>query len=552
MEDGEFADFDGDGDLDILMASQRRASATMPGTDDPALPETLLLRNETQGFEHSNEVVAGIVVDEFVDLNGRTANPFPSLADRVVSGDLDNDGDVDAIVHLFEIRNPSPPGPSYIQKVEPPAFPGPIASYSFGWRYLENIFGEPGANDWFKDVAPTHMLDQSPTPAFSGTWNRGLGMDVLADFDNNGALDLYTTVGNTHRVGETIEDIEQAHDLIFLNGYDTQPVGVLTQVSGIIFPQPEHIDADDDHWPGSFGLAQGDIDNDGDADVIVTRGSFDGFMSPSGYPSLYLNDWTNSMSPPLPPFVEVFELRVPTETAELDSIVHSAAYPVPPPTPPPPPQGPPRTLDQADFPAFLDFDADGDLDLAYQVTWNVPRLFRNKGEDLNEDGLINAADGSELGYFEDVTGEVIERVKPTTDSNDMQVVDIDRDGDFDLANDPFSDSVTFWRNDLVVTGILPAATEIWPRVGAVRNTEITIRGVRLDYVDRVQFRFKGRVKTLTAITHVSDREIRVTIPADSWLGLAQVRLRRTFVPPWCTQSVTVWSTQYIGYFVQGP
>ena len=68
----------------------------------------------------------------------------------------------------------------------------------------------------------------------------------------------------------------------------------------------------------------------------------------------------------------------------------------------------------------------------------------------------------------------------------------------------------------------------------------------------MQFRFKGRVKTLTAITHVSDREIRVTIPADSWLGLAQVRLRRTFVPPWCTQSVTVWSTQYIGYFVQGP
>jgi hypothetical protein len=136
--------------------------------------------------------------DKRIDLNGRTSLTRPGLADRAVAGDLDNDGDVDAIVHLFPLvdlipgSNPATYRTPLITNLA--GYAGSIAQHSSGWRYLENITTGPNPPGyWFRDVAPTRMVDQPVGGTFSALWNRGRGMDVLADFDNNGALDLYTT-----------------------------------------------------------------------------------------------------------------------------------------------------------------------------------------------------------------------------------------------------------------------------------------------------------------------------------------------------------------------
>jgi hypothetical protein len=176
-------------------------------------------------------------IDSKIDINGRKT--FRSgIADRAVAGDLDCDGDVDAIVKLFEISN----GHTYTPILTPTeGFWAPVAQYSAGWRYLENVYSASNPNGfWFKDVAPTKMKNVSNR--FATTWNRGLGMTTLADFATERSMYDTTLAGFALNmtpvppVSSRYETYDQAktdlHEQVGPAGF-----GVLTGLSAQLLPQ---------------------------------------------------------------------------------------------------------------------------------------------------------------------------------------------------------------------------------------------------------------------------------------------------------------------------
>lgn len=525
MEDGEFFDADGDGLLDAVLASQRQPSVSWPpGGHGNASPDTIVLVQGAPGQFGYDTVGSPFssVDDARIDLVNRVVHP--GLADRVVAGDLDNDADVDAVVKLFDL---------------PSAPTNPIDTFSFGWRYLENVTG--AGSLWFRDVAPVKMKNAAGN--YDPLWNRGLGMTVLADLDNNGALDLFDTVGFGKLPGE-VSDVRLTDDLVFLNGVGGDPVGVLRESSASILPprcqdvvvefagETQHISC------GSFGLAQGDVDNDGDADVVITHYSQSGRTN---YPWLLVNRLNEAAGA----FVDEFQTRAPI--GAFSDVIHTADQDS---------QGNPTVdMDRAMFPALADFDGDGDVDLIYQVVDDLPRVLLNAGRDSNGDGVIDGADTPPPGTFTDATPAVLTAFKPTTDSQDLVAVDLDGDGDYDLVNDPFNDMVTPWRNDLQPPGLEPVVTQIWPRVGWLRGLSVRLHGVNLSRVSKVEFRFAGGTCTQTAVTPVpgsGGTRLDVVIPASCPVGLAQVRVERTIPVADCPSPLKVWQKRYFGYFVLLP
>ncbi|HXU33787.1 MAG TPA: VCBS repeat-containing protein [Thermoanaerobaculia bacterium] len=535
MEDGVFADFDQDGDRDALLASQRTPG--WPFCADTT-PDSIVLVNAGSGTFGYDSILTLTpppcsTEDARIDFGTRTSNPKPGIADRAVAGDLDNDGDTDAIVHLFDIV----PVGTTTPLIVPPQFPLSIGTYSFGWRYLKNVIGQPGSGvHWFQDVAPTQM--RTPAGTYDPAWNRGLGMDVLADFDNNGALDLFTTVGFAKKAGDVV-NVSQTRDLLFLNGVGTAK-GILTESSATKLPAActDQVLGDTPYIScGSFGIAQGDVDNDGDADVAIAHY---GQLARTNYPWLLINGLPSGGT-----MVDQFKTKV--NVNALSPVIHTA--------PTDPAGNPTPGMDHAMFPAFADLDADGDLDLIYQVVDDLPRVLLNKGTDSNGDGVITSADSPPPGDFTDITPTILTQYRRTPDSQDLQAIDVDLDGDLDLANDPFNDRVTFWRNDLKADSGRPVVTEAWPRVGSIRRAKIRLEGIELTGVVKVQFRFAGGAiceQTATTPIGTDGRHLDVVIPQTCPIGLAQVRVLRA--KPSCgNPSVTVqrWSRQYFGYFIQG-
>jgi hypothetical protein len=485
------------------------------------------------GFLHRTTVVSGITVDRFIDIMGRTAVRRPGIGDRAYSVDVDNDGDEDAWVHLFGIGKDGVIGPA-TPKLGTDGLNPPFSQYSAGWRLLINVTSGPGAPaPWFQDLAPSRLHDGTFGGGFSADWNRTLGVDVLADFDNNGACDFFTAVGGAQTEGVDVTTLHQGHELLFMNKVLTAPVGHFVERSAALgVPRPELHVGSTHSTPGSAGLAQGDIDNDGDADLFVSRAKTEFFSS------LLINRIQSSGV-----FEDEFSTRVPTAAALVSTKIHSAPFV----------GDPTRIHDEAGFPLLVDLDADGDLDLIHAVARNVPRFYRNKGEDSNQDGFITSTDSPPPGTFEDWTDHWLHRIRPIFDTVDAQAVDIDRDGDFDLAFDSFDDEVVLMRNDVADDDERPAITDAWPRVGRIRGRKLVLEGLHLDGAVAVEIVARASGTTVvvpqSAITDedADDRRISFTLPVAVPLGLVQIRVQRADPPT----PADAWSRQYFGYFVFG-
>lgn len=546
MEDTAFADFDGDFWPDLITVGDWFPSKPIQhgGANGAAFSSPLkVFKNDGTGasnpYSRLGEVgfpwanTSGTVpgfqypMDARVDPNGRTAYPIPGLLDRIVPGDLNNDGKTDAIVHAFEVQNPSALGTVPVLGTGTGEYmPTGITTLDkvcFGFMYLENVYAS--GTVWLKDMFNTKMRT-SPTGGTSGTWNRSLGNSAMIDIDNNGALDLYTTNGRQHEVGVTIATLAQANDLVFMN-QGSADWGVLVAVSNVA-PSIANLNGNPNQPPDSFGLAWGDVNNDGKVDVVTTHAA-----GPArAYPSLLLNQYTTAGTTPY--FADFYTANVPIAASALDDAIHSAFAP----------GSTTNLLDEAKYPCLFDFDADGDLDLVLAIGNNVPRFFQNKGSDVNNDGFIGPAEGN-AGEFVDATDELCRWIRPTVDCQDMMAIDPDRDGDLDLAMNPFSDEVVFWRNDMDASD-LPTITDGWPRIGGRRGDWVIFEGADLTGVTYVELRFAGGVTqtiTGTDVIVIDPRHLRVKIPTNSPPGLAQVRLRKR------VGSAYIWSKQYFGYFV---
>jgi hypothetical protein len=538
-EDGTFADFDQDGHMDALLATSIYPSPTHPGSPQPQTFDSVVLRSAINYslqpfFLHSLTQVpalggsptATLPVDEYIDVDTRRQVRRPTSADRAVVVDLDNDGYDDAITRLFPIFGVTPGGPA-IPLLGTDGLVAPYEDYSVGWRYLRNVITTlPALHPWFVDMGANKMHDSSG--GFSVNWNRPIGFDLLADFDNNGACDYFSAVGYDNVVGTGIAVKEQGDDLLFMNGVAGQPVGDLVEQStsrGITrryAVSPAQVTT----AVAAGGAAQGDIDNDGYADLVVT--AYNRFL----WIEVLMNRFRTTGK-----FVNEHYARVPTAQAALSPLIHSTIGV---------PSGPypaNSVQDDAKVPLLVDLDGDGDLDLIYAVKNNVPRIYRNRGVDSNGDGFIDQLDSSPPGTFEDVTSLYIDQIRPIVDAVDAQAVDLDDDGDFDIFFNTFDDEVVPMRNDLRVASPRPAITEAWPRVGCVKERLVTLEGSNLSGVAAVEFRCRSTGATVTVgagqISQVANGRIQFKMPA-GLKGLCQMRVKNG-----------IWSTQYFGYFALG-
>ena len=584
-EDGVFADFNEDGILDLALVIQKADSPGFSQSDGSA-PDTIILEGTDKpgcyGSPYFFEEVSlgNMPHDKKVNMQGRAGNTS-NLSDRATAADFDNDGDVDLIVRIGDIKTNITFKGGSANVAALGALPASANSY--GYRYLENVYDEQGPAIWFREVAPSKMIE--PGGGYSDTWNRILASEAVGDFDNNGALDYFSAGGRAHfsaRVGYVppVFDIygneltldnpkpinpnllnvqfkSQMRDHLFLNGVtdagapDPTQVGTLREMGAtrLLYPNKDRyadeLGIDQTYIKrdaaGMWGVAAGDLDNDGDVDLFGCHHRF-GYLMDT--PKLLINSLQEAG-------VARFDDEWDTRVGALDpNVIQSKVDP-----------GSGAIVDDAMFPVLVDFDGDGDLDIVYQVVNDAPRFLRNTGCDANGDGLITAADdspgeGRVVGEFEDVTAQVLgDWPKPTVDSQDLAVVDIDFDGDFDFVNTAFWDLVTVWRNDSPADG-LPKVTEIWPRVGiapqplpTAGENDIDLRGVGLSNVDRVELLFLGSGASIVCegpdLISAAENQVIARIPETydpDTRGLALVRVRT---------ATGTWSKQYFGYHVLG-
>ena len=271
-----FVDLDADGYLDLYVVNYVQFDpATNPectrlGVRTYCTPEALpgsvdtLYRNNGDGTFTDISEKAGI---------GATSGKGLG----VVCGDIDNDGDVDIFV-----ANDTTPNFLYrnehdsLKMTEDALFAG--VALSEEGRAYSGMGANLGDfdNDGYLDIVITNFQDQTNSlyhNAQSGFFNevsfaKGIGersLPYLAwgvdfiDFNNDGWLDLF--VANGH-LDDNIAEIDPI-------GTYTQPNQLFLNNRGVNFS--ENPDATIAQRKVSRGTAFGDIDNDGDVDVVISN-----------------------------------------------------------------------------------------------------------------------------------------------------------------------------------------------------------------------------------------------------------------------------------------
>ena len=272
-----FVDIDTDGYLDLYVVNyvqfdpDTNPECTRQGVRTYCTPEALegaadiLYRNNGDGTFTDVTAKAGIS-----SANGKGLG--------VVCGDIDNDGDVDIFVANdttpnFLYRNDSN---TAIKMTEDALFAG--VALSEEGRAYSGMGANLGDfdNDGYLDIVITNFQDQTNSlyhNAQSGFFNevsfaKGVGersLPYLAwgvdfiDFNNDGWLDLF--VANGH-LDDNIAEMDPI-------GTYPQPNQLFLNNRGVNFS--ENPDATIAQRKVSRGTAFGDIDNDGDVDIVVSN-----------------------------------------------------------------------------------------------------------------------------------------------------------------------------------------------------------------------------------------------------------------------------------------
>ena len=272
-----FLDLDADGYLDLYVVNyvqfdlETNPGCTRQGVRTYCTPEALpgatdiLYRNNTDGTFTDVTADAGIS-----GANGKGLG--------IVCGDIDNDGDGDIFVANdttpnFLYRNDSD---TAIQMTEEALFAG--VALSEEGRAYSGMGANLGDfdNDGYLDIVITNFQDQTNSlyhNAQSGFFNevsfaKGIGERSLpylawgvdfVDFNNDGWLDLF--IANGH-LDDNVAEIDPI-------GTYAQPNQLFLSNRGLNFL--ESVDAAIANQKVSRGTAFGDIDNDGDVDIVVSN-----------------------------------------------------------------------------------------------------------------------------------------------------------------------------------------------------------------------------------------------------------------------------------------
>ncbi|MYA70469.1 CRTAC1 family protein [Candidatus Poribacteria bacterium] len=272
-----FVDLDADGYLDLYVVNyvqfdlETNPECNRQGVRTYCTPEALqgatdiLYRNNGDGTFTDVTAKAGIGGADGKGLG-------------IVCGDIDNDGDVDIFVANdttpnFLYRNDSD---TAIRMTEDALFAG--VALSEEGRAYSGMGANLGDfdNDGYLDIVITNFQDQTNSlyhNAQSGFFNemsfaKGIGerslpylawgVDLI-DFNNDGWLDLF--VANGH-LDDNVAEIDPI-------GTYAQPNQLFLSNGGINFV--EAVDAAIADQKVSRGTAFGDIDNDGDVDIVVSN-----------------------------------------------------------------------------------------------------------------------------------------------------------------------------------------------------------------------------------------------------------------------------------------
>ena len=272
-----FLDLDADGYLDLYVVNyvqfdlETNPECTRQGVRTYCTPEALpgatdiLYRNNGDGTFTDVTAKSGIS-----GANGKGLG--------IVCGDIDNDGDVDIFVANdttpnFLYRNDSD---TAIWMTEDALFAG--VALSEEGRAYSGMGANLGDfdNDGYLDIVITNFQDQTNSlyhNAQSGFFNevsfaKGIGERSLpylawgvdfVDFNNDGWLDLF--VANGH-LDDNVAEIDPI-------GTYAQPNQLFLSNRGLNFV--ESVDAAIANQKVSRGTAFGDIDNDGDVDIVVSN-----------------------------------------------------------------------------------------------------------------------------------------------------------------------------------------------------------------------------------------------------------------------------------------
>lgn len=268
-----FVDYDADGYLDLYVVNyvkydiNKNPQCSRKGVPTYCTPEVLEAESDILYRNNGDDTFTDVT--EIADL---TAPPGKGLG--VVCGDVDNDGDVDIFV-----ANDTTPNILYLNNgdgtfIEDALFAG-VALSEDGQAFsgMGTNFGDYD-NDGYLDIVITNFQDQVNN-LYQNTQN-GFFNDVcfttgigekslpylawgvdLVDFNNDGWLDIF--VANGH-LDDNIAMIDPVGTYAQLNQVYWNNQGTSFNVSQITGQKKV-----------SRGTAFGDIDNDGDLDIVVAN-----------------------------------------------------------------------------------------------------------------------------------------------------------------------------------------------------------------------------------------------------------------------------------------